>query len=544
MTTATASARAGGRGTLTGTGTLVRFMLRRDRIKFPAWVLGIAVFWLYYTRLVPAAYPTEADLESIVSLMSGPTGRMFAGPTYFLDNMTYETFIPGAYGSYLLLLVALMSILLVVRHTRVEEQTGRAELVRSSVVGRHAPLTAVLVVATIANGVVAAMLALMMMVDPVFRTGGSLLFASGAFVTGLAFAGVAAFVVQITEYSRTAVSLAAGAGLGFAFLIRALGDLGDEHGTTLSWFSPLAWPQQTAPFVLDRWWPLALSLGFAVGTAALGYVLSARRDVGAGLMHARAGKARAAGWLGTPLGLAWRLERTAILWWMFAMGLAGVSFGAFADAAVPAQMPEALLEVLGGAENILAGYLAYMGVFMATIIGVYAILAVQGLRAEETGGRGEPVLATPVSRWAWLGSNLAVSAVGVVLILAAAGAGTGIGAAAVTGDAGWIWELTVAHLNHAPAVLVVLGVAGLLFGLAPRAVGLSWFVLGYGFVAGTFGQLMGLPDWMFEISPFEHAARMPVEAFEFVPVLALTIVAAAGASLGLAAFRRRGINVT
>ena len=538
--TATAPARGG--GTLAGTGSLVRLMLRRDRVKLPSWILGISLFWLYYTRLVPKAYPTEADLDAIVSMMGGAAGRMWTGPTYFLDNMTYETFIPAAYGGYLILVIVLMSILLVVRHTRVEEQTGRAELVRASVVGRNAPLTAALLVALIANGAVAGLIALMMIADPIFSTGGSLLFAAGCFASGLAFAGLTAAIVQVTEYSRTATSLAAGAGLGGAFLIKALGDMGHEHGTLLSWFSPMAWPQQTAPFVLDRWWPLALSLAFAVVTAALGYALAARRDVGAGLIPPRAGKARAAGWLGTPVGLAWRLERRAIMWWAIGLGLLGIAMGGFAERAVPGEMPEALLQVLGGAENIVAGYLAYMGVFMATIVAIYAVLAMQGLRAEETGGRGEPVLATAVSRWSWLGANVFVGAIGVTTIMAVAGAATGLGAASALGDNALIWDVTAAHLNHVPPILVVLGVAAMLFGLAPRAMGAAWAVIAYGFFVGTFGALMNLPDVVFDLSPFEHPARMPLEEFEFVPVAVLVAIAAGLAAIGLVAFRRRGVN--
>ncbi|MDO8879606.1 MAG: ABC transporter permease [Coriobacteriia bacterium] len=539
--TATGPARG---GTLAGTGSLVRFMLRRDRVKLPSWILGISAFWLYYTRLVPQAYPTQSDLDAIVSMMGGPAGRMWTGPTYFLDNMTYETFIPAAYGGYLILVIVLMSILVMVRHTRVEEQTGRAELVRASVVGRHAPLTAALVVALIANGVVAALVALMMIADPIFATAGSLLFAAGCFTTGLAFAGLTAVIVQVTEYSRTATSLAAGAGLGLAFLIKGLGDMGHEHGTLLSWFSPMAWPQQTAPFVLDRWWPLALSLAFAVVTAALGYALSARRDVGAGLVAPRAGKARGAWWLGTPIGLAWRLERRAIMWWALGLGLLGMAMGAFAERAVPGEMPEALLQVLGGAEDIAAGYLAYMGIFMATIVAIYAVLAMQGMRAEETGGRGEPVLSTAVSRWSWLGANVLVGAIGVVIIMAVAGAATGLGAASALGDNALIWDVTAAHLNHVPPVLVVLGAAALLFGLLPRATGAAWAVVAYGFIVGTFGALMDLPEVAFDLSPFEHAARMPLEEFELAPVVGLLAVAAALTVAGLVGFRRRDLDVT
>ncbi|MHB1477982.1 MAG: ABC transporter permease, partial [Coriobacteriia bacterium] len=278
--------------------------------------------------------------------------------------------------------------------------------------------------------------------------------------------------------------------------------------------------------------------------AALGYALAARRDVGAGLMAPRAGKARAAGWLGTPFGLAWRLERRAIMWWAIGLGLLGMSMGAFAERAVPGEMPEALLVVLGGAENITAGYLAYMGVFMATIVAVYAVLALQGLRAEETGGRGEPILATAVSRWSWLGANLLVGAIGVVVIMAVAGAMTGLGAASALGNNSLIWDVTAAHLNHVPPVLVVLGVAALLFGLLPRATGAAWVVVAYGFMMGTFGALMDLPEVAFTLSPFEHPARMPLEEFEVVPVVVLVAIAAALVAAGLVAFRRRDLDVT
>jgi ABC-2 type transport system permease protein len=225
---------------------------------------------------------------------------------------------------------------------------------------------------------------------------------------------------------------------------------------------------------------------------------------------------------------------------------AGVAFGSFADAMLTAAeaMPEAFLELFGGGEAVVAGYLGYMAVFMAYLVGVYAILSVQGLRSEETSGRAEPVLATPVSRVAWLGSHLAVTVAGVIVVLAMAGLGTGVGAAIVTGDAASVWDVTVAHLNQVPAVLVVLGLAALLFGLAPRVIALSWVTVGYALLVGTFGALMDVPDAAFEVSPFEHAATMPVEGFAATPVIVLTVVALAMAALGLAGFRRRDLHGT
>jgi len=58
-------------------------------------------------------------------------------------------------------------------------------------------------------------------------------------------------------------------------------------------------------------------------------------------------------------------------------------------------------------------------------------------------------------------------------------------------------------------------------------------------VIGLFAQLLNLPDWVVDISPFQHVPAMPADDFELGPLLALTGVAAALAIVGVAGFRRR-----
>src|SRR5699024_5080130 len=132
---------------------------------------------------------------------------------------------------------------------------------------------------------------------------GSLLVAAGGLAVGLFFMGAAAVAAQLTESSRGASAFAGGL-LGLAFVVRMAGDMAEFGGSTLSWFSPLAWAQQTAPFVYDRWWPLLFLVAGAVVFTALGFWLSTRRDLGASLMPTRLGRREAQPWLGTPLGLA------------------------------------------------------------------------------------------------------------------------------------------------------------------------------------------------------------------------------------------------
>jgi ABC-2 type transport system permease protein len=523
-----------------GTGTLLRFMLRRDRIRLPAWTLGITLFWLYYTRLIPTVYP---DLDAVSGLVEGPMGRLYTGPGHGFDDLDFDRFIVGAYGLYVLVLVALMSLLLVVRHTRLEEQAGRSELVRASVVGRHAPMTAALLVACVTNAAVTIAVALITATSPEMAVPGSLLFAAGVGATGLVFAAVAAIAAQLTEFSRTAAGLAGGA-LGAAFAIRALGDMAEPGGSLLSWFSPLAWAQQTGPFVLDRWWPLVLSLGVSAVATAAAYSLAAERDLGAGMLSTRPGPARAPDWLGSPVGLAVRLQRASIIGWAVALTLSGALFGAWADVMADSldELPEIMLDLMGGADDVVAGYLALMALFMALLVGVFVVLAVHSLRSEETSGRGEPVLATPVSRLAWLGSYGLVTAASAVLMLVTTGIGSGVGAAVATGDPAQVWDVTLAHLVFAPAVLIVLAVAVALFGIAPRWVPLTWALLGWSLIAGLFGELMDLPGWVTAISPFGHGGRVPLDPVDAPALVVLSGLAVVTAGVGLVAFRRRSFG--
>ncbi len=529
-------------GASTGTAALLRFMLRRDRVKLPAWTGGLGLFVVYLSSALPNIAATNEELRGATQLFADPVGRLLVGPGYGFDEPTFERFVANGYGLYFLVMAALMNILLVVRHTRVEEQSGRAELVRANVVGPHAPLLAALLVALVTNLVAALVVFGAMVGVGGFGAPGSLLFAAGIAATGLAFAGVAAVTVQLSEYSRAAAGMA-GAVLGAAFVVRAGGDMAEAGGSPLSWFSPLAWAQQTAPFVLDRWWPLLLPLTLTVAATTVGYALSARRDLGASWFAVRPGRSRAAPRLGTPIGLALRLNRAGMLGWGSALVVTGLAYGAYADALLGAfdDMPDAFRELFG-AQDMLGGYLAYIAMFTALLAGAYAVMAVQGLRNEEASGRAEPVLATPMSRSTWMGVNFATAAGGVVVLLAAAGLATGMGAALATGDTSYIGELLVAHLNHIPSVWVVLGVTALLYGVVPRAVPVGWALVVYALVVGTFGPLLDLPSALFDLSPFEHPAPMPLEPFAPVPAIVLTLVAAATAALGMLAFRRRDLQ--
>ncbi|MCT2583133.1 ABC transporter permease [Actinophytocola gossypii] len=528
-----------------GTGVLLRFMLRRDRIRFPAWTLGLTLLMTYFATALETLIKTPEDLRGLSAFSASPVGALFGGPGFGFDDLTLERFLAGQYGLYIVLGAGLMGLLTVVRHTRVEESSGRAELVRANVVGRHAQLTAALALSAL-MAVAVAVLVGGMMAGRGFDPGGSLLFGAAIGAAALAFAGIAAVTTQLSEYPR-ATSGMAGAVLGAAFVLRGLGDMAAVQGAGpawLSWLSPLGWSQQTAPYVHDRWWPLVITLAFAGAAAAAGYALSARRDLGAGLVPPRPGPPRAAPWLRDPLALAFRLQRASLIGWTVALLVGGVAFGAFTQPMLDGfeDAPADLVAVMGGSADMLSGFLGLMGLTMALVVAIFAVLAVHALRAEETEGRAEPVLATAVGRPAWIGAYLTVAAAGVPWLLLTAGVGMGVGAAVSTGDAGLIDDLVLGHLAHTPAVWSVLALGALLYGAAPRVLPATWAVVAYGTVVGFFAPILELPDGAIRVSPFEHVGEYPLVPVDVTAVLVLTVLAALVAYAAVVTFRRRDLT--
>jgi ABC-2 type transport system permease protein len=266
--------------------------------------------------------------------------------------------------------------------------------------------------------------------------------------------------------------------------------------------------------------------------------------VGAGLLAPRPGPAAASALLSSPVTLLARLQRAGVLGWAAGLALLGATFGSLTDAVVDMVAGNSLLAeafaVRGS--DITDSFTAVTAQYAGLCTAGFAVASVLRLRAEESTGRAELLLASPVDRRRLLGAGLTVTAGASVLLLAVAGLAAGGCAAVVTGDPAELGRQLGAVLVQLPAVLVVAGVAALLFGAAPRLAGLSWAVVCWALLAGLFGPLLGLPRWSVRLSPFGWLPAVPAEPLDAVPLAALTAVAAGLAVLALAGFRRRDLG--
>jgi ABC-2 type transport system permease protein len=531
--------------TLTGTGTLMRFILRRDRLRIPVWLAALTLTTVGTAQSFQDLYGDSANRAQVAETMSTPAGLAMTGPGHYLENYTLGAMMSHQMLGFMAIMVGLMSVLALVRHTRAEEETGRAELVRASVVGRHAHLTAALAVVALTNIALAILIAIGLGglgMDGITWSG-ALLYGAAHAAAGIVFAAVAAVTVQITEHSRGASGLALSV-VGVAYVLRAAGDVG---GNALSWLSPIGWLQATWAFLENRWWPLLLVLALAAVLVVTAFELSTRRDVGAGLRRPRPGAAAASNALVTPIGFALRLHRGLMFGFGVAMLLLGVTYGSILgeaeDMLAGIDVFQDAIAEIGGA-TIAESFASMVMVIMAIIASVYVVMASLRPRAEENAGRAEPVLATALSRVRWLGSHLAVVIVGSVVMLLAAGIGFGLSGASSMEDSAMFGKLLGASLAYLPALWVTAGVAVVLVGLLPRAAALAWIVPLYSFLVGYLGQILQFPNWMNNLSPFGHIPQLPAGDFALVPLLVLTAVAAALAVWGLLAFREREVNVT
>ncbi|MYU07505.1 ABC transporter permease [Streptomyces sp. SID8366] len=532
MSAPLASVRLKGARSFIGTGTLVRFAVRRDRVLIPVWIAVITLMVLSMPASLRSLYGTSGARADLMRQMAANTSlRALVGPV-FADSLGALT--AWRVGVYAGALAAAMSLLVVVRHTRDEEESGRQESLSSGTVGRRAPLTAALVTAAGANAVLAVLIAAGLSAQ---GGAGAVAFGLGVGGVGLVFAALAAIVAQLTESARLARGLTAGV-LGAAFVLRAAGDSASADGSSaLTWLSPLGWLEELRAFADERWWVLALFAGAALAQGALASRLAGRRDLGMGFLPTRPGPA--AGRLGTAGALAWRLQRGAVLGWGLGFFVAGVVYGAVATGAADlvrdSDQAREIFQRMGGQPGLTNALPAALTGMLGLVAALYIVQSVLRLNGEESSGRAEPVLAGAVGRLRWAAGHLVIAFGGAALLMLLTGLGFAAGYGKDTGP------LLAACLVQLPAIWVVGGIAVLLHGVLPRGAAAAWGVAGAVLLLGWIGPALKAPRPLLDLSPFSHLPKLPGDPVRWPPLLVLTGIAVVLVGAGLAGLRRRDV---
>lgn len=524
---------------LAGTAHLIGLMVRRDRIRISIWITAIALLVYFTVVSIKALFPTQASIDQAAAATEHNAAAIaFNGPAQALNTLGGQVaFQLGAFG---MVAAALMSLFMIGRLTRGDEEAGRLELLRSLPVAISAPpFAALLVVAAMNLGV--GVLASAALLAERLPAAGSLMLGASFALVGLFFTGVALVAAQLTESTRMVYGTS-GALVGLAYLTRIVGDIGDGR---LSWFSPIGLAQKARPYAGERWWPLMLLFAAAGVLIAAAFRLAVSRDYGSGLFAERPGRTHAAPSLGHPLGLAFRLQRGTLMGWGAGILVTGIAYGWIAPTIQSfVENNKALAQVLAsaGGGSLMNTYFATSFRVIALIASGFAIQSALRLRSEESALRAESVLATAVSRWRWAASHLAIALAGSVALMAVAGLATGVSYALAGGPWSSVPRLLGAALVYAPAMWLMTGVAAILFGVVPQLVDIAWGILAACIVIGLLGQALRMPDWLVKLSPFERTPALPAAELAVLPLVGLSLVAAVLMIGGLGGLRRRDIG--
>ncbi|MEO6268486.1 MAG: hypothetical protein ABIO66_17995 [Nocardioidaceae bacterium] len=528
------------RTTLTGTLTLLRVALHQDARNIAPWVMLISALSassiLAYAWIFPDA-TDRADLAT--TLGANPALSLIFGPAR--DLMTADGFNAWRAGQLGAFFAGLMAILVVVRNSRADEDSGQAELIASGVLARETRLAVAVLIAAIASVALGTVCFLL----TVACGGGvtsTLVLAATFTASGFIFAGVAAIASQLGSDARTASSLAV-ATIGICYVLRGYIDSSGAPDW-VTWLTPLGWLEAARPGTENNPWPLLLALASAVVLVLVAFALQRRRDFGQGMIAPRPGPAEA-GVVGTVWGFAFMMNRGSLSSWLVALAGLGLVFGNLATSIgdVVADNPAMAQVLASGAASTADLTFAFLVTILQIIALVAAVMGVQiilRIYAEEVDYRVEPLLAGSLRRATYLASNVLVALLGTATAVLVAG--TGLGVVAHAKDASIsLGDVVRQALVTIPAVWVLVGLAVAAVGAAPVRRLVAWLGVVATFGLTILGPTFRLPGWALGVSPLRHVPNVTATSPDWPGLGGLTGVAVLLLAVGFAGFRRRDV---
>lgn len=522
----------------------VRIVARRT---IPGALLWSAVFalitWSEATQFAKE-YPTAADRARLVATMGSDVGfKAIFGPGRQID--TVAGYVSSHLVGVLSIIGAVWGLLTATRLLRGEEQSGRWELLLAGHTTRRRATAGA--VAGLAVGLVtmwavtaAAYVVIGRNTDARFPVGDSLFAAAATVAAAAVFLAVGCLCSQLAPIRRQAAGIAA-AVFGISYLIRAV-----AYSTTaewLRWVSPLAWVDDTHPFIGSHWLPMVLVTGLIAILVTATIIVSGRRDLGTGLLAEHETARARTHWLSGPFGLALSLGRGTALGWIAGLAAGGFILGLAAKgtADVWASQTAGMFVNLAGARGG-AVYLGIMFLFVAFLVAMAAAGLASATREEEAEGYLDHLLARPVARVRWLTSRFAVAAAALSAMGVSAGLSTWVGTA-ITGAGLSFTDLLAAGINVVPVGVLMLGLGTLIHGLAPRmATVFVYGVVAWSFVIEIIGAGLGASGWLLNLSVLHHIARAPAADVRWDSAAILTGLGILAAIIGAAAFARRDLK--
>jgi ABC-2 type transport system permease protein len=546
---ASAGARSSALGRIYGLGSIYAKTMRDSRLAFIIAAGLLGGLSLAMGAAIPSVFPTPAARLEIDSLIGGMPPQMvdFFGKPVGLG--TFGGYLTWKYGLVFVLATSVWSILALSGTLAGEASRGSLDLVATAPFGKRR--IAIEKVAAHITGLVLALafMTIMMTISsnafgnaalgdplPLVSTIG---FALWLGFTALFFGGLAFALGPIL--GRAGSAGVAGIALALAWTVNGL------HLEPLTLLSPFSWTANHVALVGQYDWAgVGLVAVASVVLLAIGLEAFSRRDVGVTVGVGLPTLPGAVLGVRGPISRAFgdQLPR-AIAW--------GVGLGVFG--AMLASLVGAMSTQLAGDANLLkvlqtafpgidltttGGFLQLFVELFYIVAGFAAATFVAKWASDETGGRLEEVLASPLPRVRWViaGGIAALAADAVMTLVFALSLGLGAASGGLAAGDAMVGSVS---LGLYAAALIGIGIAiGGLWRTSLAAELVALFVVAT-YLVGLLAPPLGLPDWVHQLALTTHFGQPMAGQWDAVGVVACVALAVGGILLGAWGMARRDI---
>lgn len=524
------------------TNILLKEYLKRDWKIIVAWVLGIGIFAGGFVEAFVEIGKGQG-LAGMFETMKNPAMIAMIGPTLVKDVSDYTI---GAMYSHEMLLLsgicAMIAAIFVVNHTRKEEENGLLEFICSYRVGRLANSLAIMIEVVLINIVLMIFIGSLMACfnEPSITLAPAFLFGASICLAGIMGGAIALLMAQImpSATSATASSLSI---VGLLYVLRAGSDM---YNVDLSMFNPMGWTYLTFPFTKNNLTPLICGFIFCSILICLAFRLENNRDMSASYLSEREKQKPIKQSLLSVTGLFMRLNRTVIISWLIVFVFMGCAYGSVYSEMQTFLESNELIKMMFTIDGISIeeSFSATIMIVMSGLVTILPVVVINKLFNEETSGHLSQLYATKVSRkevyMTIVTIALITGFIGILLVAVSLG---GTALAVLNNSAMNLTDFMMIGINYLPAIIFISALSAFMLGWFPKYGKALYVYVVFSLVISYFKQILNLPELFEKLSIFNWFPKMPIESFDIVIFIVVTIIAIIMIIIGYWGYQKRDL---
>lgn len=520
---------------------LLKAHIFKAKVNLLVWIGAISLFIIGVGGAYPALFSDSEELIGLVNAMKNPVMVAMFGPVFEIDPPQLAAIFSNQMLLLNMIMVAIMSIFVTAKMTRGDEEEGMLESLLALPVGRLSNAVCVMFIVTGMNLIIGGLVGvgLPFISNESFTFSGTFIFGFALSSTGILFSAITLLFAQIFESNRSVMALSF-ITLGTMYLLRGGFDVAES---VLTLIIPLSWPLYAKPFIENNGILNILTIGFAFAIILGALRLNYKRDLHAGYIKPRRGKAEASMVLKTHPGFILKLLTPTILAWLITLFILGVSYGSiFGDLDTFIENNEIFKAMfLSGEYALNVQFMSIIMMVIAIVSGIGPIMMINHLAGEEKRNHTDILYSGNLSRQKNLGLYALFAVIGSIVFLCFGILGMLSGVMFSMDDPIETYLIVQAGIVYLPASLLMVSLSILLVGISPQKMYLIWIYLGYSFFVVYIGNIINLPSFLQWGSPYGHISQLPVEPYNILSSMLLMVFAFMFTMIGVKAYKTRDI---